>query len=355
MNKKLILMIVFCMAVITAGCSADELKVTASPGWSFNPEMIFPADRSLRRPEDGVVLRDGRVIVADQVDGLRIISADGSSRPFGKFADAGYLHNPPGTVGGPNGVTLEPAGTHVLVADVFRGGLYRVKIATETTELVYQHQFGINMARADSSGGIWFTQSTRNKPEQGEKDLFNSVDIPTADGALYYLAPLGEREPSIAVKLVGGLKFANGLALDESRGYLYLAETMGGRLLRYRMDVLAGTVTDQMVVLEDIKPDNIELDRHNRLWIANPVRSEIVALNLNTGAIESVFRISTAESEQLVLEAESRIRESRSWLELLSPPLWEPGPGPITGMILSPDDGPVYVTGLGNALIHLKR
>ena len=36
-------------------------------------------------------------------------------------------------------------------------------------------------------------------------------------------------------------------------------------------------------------------------------------------------------------------------------PLWEPGPGLITGMILSPDDGPVYLTGLGNALIQLTR
>jgi len=355
MNKKLTLMIMFCVVTIAIGCSSDELNSTTLPGWSFNPDMIFPADRSLNRPEDGVALPNGQVIVADQVDGLRIIAVDGSSRPFGKFADAGYLHRPPETVGGPNGVTLEPAGTHILVADVFRGGLYRIDIATESTELIYQHQFGINMARADRSGGIWFTQSTRNKPQQGEKDLFRSVDIPTPDGALYYLTPPGDKKPRVATQLVGGLRFANGLALDETNGYLYLAETMGGRVLRYSMDAQAGRATDQVVALEGIKPDNIELDQHNRLWIASPVRNEIVVLDLDTGSAQSVFRISTAKSEQLVLEAEARIRESRSWLELLSPLLWEPGPGAITGMVLSPDDGTVYVTGLGDALIQLKR
>jgi sugar lactone lactonase YvrE len=124
------------------------------PSWSFAEEMIFPADRSLRRPEDGVVLPDGRLIVADQVDGLRLVRADGSSRPFGRLADAGYLHDPPEIVGAPNGVTLEPSGTHILVADAYRGGIYRIDIATETTERIYQHRYGVNMARGDRHGGI---------------------------------------------------------------------------------------------------------------------------------------------------------------------------------------------------------
>ena len=355
MMKKLIPIILLGAAAIVAGCSSGDRTSATLTGWSFNPDMIFPADRSLNRPEDGVALQDGRVVVADQADGLRIVSADGSSRPFGKFADAGYVHNPPETVGGPNGVTLEPAGTHILVADVFRGGLYRVDITTEATELVYQHQFGINMARGDRSGGIWFTQSTQNKPEQGERDLFRSVDIPTPDGALYYLPPRNGGESCVAVPLVEGLSFANGLVLDETGGYLYMAETMAGRVLRYRLDVQAGRVTDQTVALEGVKPDNLELDRHNRLWIANLVRNEIVVLNLATGTAQSVFRISTPKSEQVISEIESRIREGKSWVKLLSPPLWEPSPGPITGFVLSADDGPVYVTGLGNALIQLKR
>tara|TARA_B100001123_G_scaffold301644_1_gene336681 strand:- start:3632 stop:3961 length:330 start_codon:yes stop_codon:yes gene_type:complete len=70
--------------VIIIACSSDESEpigepaVTPAavkaptPSWSFDPEMIFPADGSLNRPEDGEVLSDGRLIVADQVSGLSL-------------------------------------------------------------------------------------------------------------------------------------------------------------------------------------------------------------------------------------------------------------------------------------------
>lgn len=352
--KKLIPTILVSAVVILTGCASDERNTAALPHWSFNPEMIFPADRSLARPEDGVALADGRLIVADQVHGLRLVRADGSSRPFGEFADAGYLHSPPETVGAPNGVTLEPAGAHILVSDVYRGGIYRVDVATAATERVYQHRYGVNMARADRSGGIWFTQSTQNHPEHGEEQLFRAFSgIP--DGALFYLPPSKPGEARTAVQLIDGLHFANGIALDETAGYLYLAETMGSRVLRFRLDVATGRVSDRTVALEVSNPDNLELDRQGRLWIASPLRSEIIVFDPATKTAESVFRISTPESEQSIGGIEARTREGAPWLDLMGPGLWEPGPGLITGMILPPDDGPVYLTGLGNALIQLKR
>ncbi|CAN5819645.1 hypothetical protein BH20GEM1_BH20GEM1_09840 [soil metagenome] len=334
---------------------ATDRNTAMLPHWSFHPEMIFPADRSLTRSEDGVALTNGRLIVADQADGLRLLSADGSSRPFGRLAEAGYLHSPPGIVGGANGVTLEPAGTHLLVSDVFRGGIYRVEIATEATERVHQHRYGVNMARGDRGGGIWFTQSTRNNPEHGEEELFRAVAVAIPDGALFYLPPSKAGEKRAAVQVAGGLLFANGIALDEAAGYLYLAETMASRVLRFRLDVAAGRVSDQTIALEVDHPDNLELDRYNRLWIASPLRMEVLVFDPATETAGSVFRISTPESEQLLETIEARLREGAPWLDLMTPDLWEPGPGLITGMILSPDEGPVYLTGLGNALIALKR
>ena len=63
-------------------------------------------DSSLLRLEDGVALADGRVIVLDQAKGLRLIEKDGSNRLFGKFADAGFVHNPPENISGPATVRL---------------------------------------------------------------------------------------------------------------------------------------------------------------------------------------------------------------------------------------------------------
>jgi sugar lactone lactonase YvrE len=342
-------------SLLGPGGAAAQTRTAALPHWTFTPEMIFPADRSLHRPEDGVVLPDGRLVVADQVSGLRLINADGSSRPFGRFAEAGYRHGPPEIVSAINGVTLEPSGTHVLGADVFRGGIYRVHVATEAVERVYQHPFGVNMARGDGSGGIWFTQSTRNRPEHGERDLFRSVDVPTPDGALFYLAPASDGAARVAVPAAEGLLFANGLALDEARGYVYVAETLGKRVLRFRMDTASGRVTERTTVFEGAHPDNVELDAHGRLWIALPVSSEIAVLDLASGKAERVFSLLTPEKETVIATIEARIKDGVSWLELFSPALWDPAPGAMTGMILSPKNGTVYVTGLGNALIRLPR
>jgi sugar lactone lactonase YvrE len=341
-------------AILLAGCTTTE-GAPDLPHWSFEPDAIFPADRSLTRPEDGAALPDGRLIVADQLAGLRLVEVDGTSRPFGTMATAGYVHRPPEHAGGPNGVALEPDGAHVLVADVFRGGIYRVDVATGATERVYQHTHGVNTAVADKGGGIWFTQSTRNGPQNGEEELFASVAVPVADGALFHLPPApagGERR---AVQLVDGLLFANGVVLDEERGVLYVAETMASRVWRFRFDAAAGTVSDRTLALEVDHPDNLELDDAGRLWIASPIRNELVVFDASAGSVQSVIRISTPESDELVETIAARTRAGEPWLDLMVPALWEPGPGLVTGLILSPESGPVYMTGLGNALVRLER
>jgi len=354
---------VLATAAMLAGCSPSEQRsadpsgqsAEVLPHWSFSPEMIFPADRSLLRPEDGVVLPDGRLIVADQAYGLRLVLADGSHRPFGSFAGAGYAHEPPHAAGGANGVTLEPTGTHILVTDIHHGGIYRVDVGSEVTELLYQHGAGVNMARRDSRGGTWFTQSTRNTPESGEAGLWAALETPTPDGAVYYLPPARAGETSAAVRVADGLYFANGIALDEGAGHLYVAETMAGAVLRFRMDVEGGRLSDRTVALELPGPDNLEFDPPSRLWVAGVVRSEILVLDLGSGTAQSVFRVVTPRSEEVVRGVERRMEAGESFLDLFGPDLWEPAPGALTGMILSPRGGPVYITSLGNALIRLDR
>ena len=70
---------------------------------------------------------------------------------------------------------------------------------------------------------------------------------------------------------------------------------------------------------------------------------------------ESIFRISSPDSEQLIEKINSRVAEGTPWTDLMVPELWDPAPGLMTGMILSTDGGTVYSTGLGKALIKLER
>ncbi len=320
--------------------------------WAFTDGAVFPADRSLLRPEDGEALADGRLLVADQIHGLRLLAADGSSRPFGRFADAGYRHEPPTAEGGPNGVSLEPDGQHLLVADVFSGAIYRVSIADEATEKVYQHPFGVNTAVADRAGGIWFTQSTQNQPSDGEVGLFSAVNTPVPNGALLYLPPAGADGSRTPITAVDGLLFANGIALDERTRVIYVAETMGNRVLRFTITA-DGSLTDRQVIAEPMGPDNLELGPDGQLWVALPVSSELVVVDLASRQSRIAYRIRTPESAAALETIAGRMAAGQGWLDLIAPALWTPAPGLMTGVILSPEGKPLFWTGLGDAIIRL--
>jgi len=291
----------------------------ALPQWSYDSTTIFPGDRSLMRPEDGIALPDGSLIVADQVHGLRRVELDGSSAPFGKMVAAGYVHLPPDHSGGANGISLEPGGTHLLVADIFHGGIYRVDVRTGESERVYQHRYGVNTAVRDSRGAIWFTQSAHNTPEDGEARMWATVDIPSPEGALLRLGMVSGRLAVEAEVLVDSLYFANGLAIDETGGHLYLSETVGGRVWRYRVDLDAGRVSDRSVFVEGVAPDNIELDGEGHLWIALPLSNELLTVNTATGARHTAFRSVTPAQQEVMEEFSRRGQEGLSRMELYQP------------------------------------
>lgn len=335
--------------------SQDAIEVAALPQWAFDSTMVFPGDGSLMHAEDGIALPDGRLIVGDQAHGLRLIEVDGSSAPFGDMAAAGYVHSPPEQSGGPNGISLEPGGTHLLVADIFQGRIYRVELATGAAELVYQHRYGINTAVRDSRGAIWFTQSAHNTPAEGEARMWANVDIPAPEGALLRLGwEDGEFAPEAEV-MVDSLYFGNGVVIDETTGHLYVAETMGRRVLRYRVNLDAGTLSERTVFVDGVEPDNLELDGEGHLWVALPLANGLLMVDTETGERHMAFRAQTPAQLESAEEFTRRGESGTPRMELFTPASWAPLPGPITGLILSPDEGPVYVTNLGDALVKLPR
>lgn len=351
-----------CIACIflMAGCTRDTSdrspdEAPTLPQWTYDSTMVFPGDRSLARPEDGIALPDGRLIVADQVHGLRRVELDGTSAPFGDLAAAGYVHHPPDQSGGANGISLEPGGTHLLAADVFHGGIYRVDVATGATERVFQHRYGVNTAVRDSRGAIWFTQSAHNTPEAGEPRMWAAVDIPSPEGALLRVGMEGGRLATEAEVLLDSLYFANGLVIDEARGHLYLSETVGSRVLRYRVDLDAGRVSERSVFVDSVAVDNLELDGEGNLWAVLPLTNEVLVIDTATRARHTAFRSVTPAQLEVVQEFIRRGESGTSRMELFTPAVWAPLPGPITGVIVSPERGPLFLTGLGNALVRLPR
>jgi len=324
----------------------------SSVAWTMADASLFPADQSLQRPEDGVALADGTLLVGDQRHGLLAIFPDGTQRPFGNFAAAGFIHQPPDQPAGPNGVSLDPDGAHLTVSDVFTGAIYRTELATEITQLVYRHPFGVNSARTDSTGALWFTQSTENRPgADAEARMFAAADLRMGDGALYRLAP----GASVAELKVGGLDFANGLVVDEKRNALFLNVIMRNEVLGFDLELASGQLSNRRVVAEILTPDNLELHEDGWLWVASPLDNGLFRINPESGEIQTLFHPRTEASDQVAAEWWRRVAAGEPALELISPEAWEPLPGLVTGLILPVGEGPVYLTGLGPALVRLER
>ncbi|MEM9170175.1 MAG: SMP-30/gluconolactonase/LRE family protein [Pseudomonadota bacterium] len=333
-----------------APAESAEPSPAADAGAPSLPQgmAVFPADRSLHRPEDGVLLADGTLVVSDQRTGLAAIAPDGAVRPFGDFAGAGYVYAPPARPAGPNSVTVEPGGAHILVADLFSGAIYRVDVASEATEKIYQHAYGVNAARRDGTGALWFTQSTENAGDNSEARLFQAADRPMGDGALFRLAP----DASDAERVLSGLDFANGFVVDEARGALYLAETAGDRLLGFTLDVATGALSDRRVVASLPTPDNVELGPGGRLWVASPISSTVVAIDPDDGSATPIFAPPNPNRDRIVAEWTRRGDAGETRLDLIGPDLLGAAPGVVTGVIPpASDGGAYYVTTLGDALV----
>jgi DNA-binding beta-propeller fold protein YncE len=186
--------------------------------------------------------------------------------------------------------------------------------------------------------------------------MFAAATGPLGDGAVYRIAPeqVGRAVPVVERK-IHGLDFANGIAFDAVRSRLYVAELVASRILGFDVDPATGGLSNRTVVAEVTTPDNLELDEAGNLWVASPVGNEVLVVDPDSGAVRSVFQPTPGESSALTAEWRLRMQVGEPTLDLLGPPMWGPMPGLLTGIILTPDNGPVYVSGLGNALVKLDR
>ncbi len=102
---------------------------------------------------------------------------------------------------------LENDGLHILMLDVADGKIYRINIASEEVEMIYNHPYGVNTIYRDKTRALWFSQSTKST---NLTELFNDVNLPVPHGAVFRMATL----KSQAIKIADSLYFANGITMD---------------------------------------------------------------------------------------------------------------------------------------------
>jgi hypothetical protein len=87
--------------------------------------------------------------------------------------------------------------------------------------------------------------------------------------------------------------------------------------------------------------------------VAAPVTNEVVVVDTADGSRHSVFRVQTPAQRGIVAEVLRPVEVGEPCLELLTPEVWDPLPGFVTGMIVGTSDGSVYVTTLGDSVVRL--
>ena len=336
---------------LISSCSVED-NSSKKASWNLSDGVVYPEGGKLLRPEHGVMLADGTLIVADQRYGLAKIDLFGKVSPFGNFETLDFEHNPPKVESAPNGVHLTPDKQHIITADVFNGKIYKTSIKTKSTEIIYSHKFGANAAREDSTGSVWFTQSTEN---QNEERLFMALDKAIPDGALYRIPISKDGTLSKPELILKNLYFANGFYIDEKRNKLYLSEMMKNRVLSFDLDILTGSVSNQTTLAVLPTPDNMEINSEGQLWVSSPLSNQIYSVDPENGETYVVFDAQTQIGFEIMEEAIRRMELGEGFAELLTSELTGEMPGLLTGLIVGDESQPFYVANLGTALIKVSR
>jgi gluconolactonase len=256
-------------------------------------EALTPMGRGLKRPEDVVVSRDGRVWASDQASACAEILPDGGLRRVGKAG------------GAPNGINMDLQG-RILIANFGlgtspTGPLQRLDPETGEIEIVCEKIDGRTLAASnypitDRAGNIWCSHSTFDR-ERSAKGL--------ADGFVYRVRPDG-----LAQKMADGFEFANGLALDADEAHLYVCQTMGRNVVR--LPIRADGSLDARepygpLLGEPAFPnaaperrarfgatDGCGFDQEGNLWVTLVVANKVVAIT-PSGRVETILHDPTGE------------------------------------------------------------
>lgn len=169
----------------------------------------------LQRPEDVVVGRDGRVWASDQQSACAQLLPDGSLKRVGKAG------------GAPNGINMDGQG-RIIIANFEAGPVQRLDVESGTVEVICNEVAGRKLTAAnypilDRNGTIWCANSTFTQPWQQALDG-------RADGILFRIRPDGRIE-----LMAEEIQFANGLALDADESHVYVCQTTGCNVIRYRI------------------------------------------------------------------------------------------------------------------------
>ncbi len=280
--------------------------VTTAETFSF-----IPADASCcTRPEDGVGLPDGAIVVGDRDSGLRYISADhASSRPFGRLPPDALV----------NGVSRDKHG-FLIVTDIGRGRVFEVDPETEETRTLFANPVPavLNDSVRTEDGRVWTSLSTSGP-------LLDAILLPTPDGAIWRIDPsavLGDgrfaydNAPKVVV--ADHLLFANGLLLNEDETHLYWTETTGNVIMRASIGEGGGLGTPEIFAQIPFGGDNLAMDQQGNVYFANDWLTGVWAVD-RAGVVFPILDFRWSKTPLLIRGWADATASADDRLQLLEP------------------------------------
>lgn len=233
-----------------------------TPVTTAEPFSFIPTDSSCcTRPEDGVGLPDGAIVLGDRDSGLRYISADhASSRPFGRLPSDALV----------NGLSRDKHG-FLIVTDIGLGRVFEVDPESEETRPLFSNPVPaiLNDAVRTEDGRVWASLSTAGP-------LLDSILQPTPDGAIWRIDPtaaLGSGrfayDNAQKVVVADHLLFANGLLLDDDETHLYWAETTGNVIMKASVGERGELGVPEIFAQIPFGGDNLAMDERGNVYFAN--------------------------------------------------------------------------------------
>jgi sugar lactone lactonase YvrE len=249
-------------------------------GLSIDLDDVEFLGAELVRPECVLCTKAGALFVSDWDGGVTRIGPNGGQQRILAPASAGLR---------PNGIALSRDGSFLIahLGDT-EGGVFRLR-RDGTLEPVLIEVAGealppTNFVMEDALGRLWITVSTPRAP----RDLGYRRDL--AEG---FIVLLDQRGARVVARDLG---YTNEVQIDPSGEWLYVNETFGRRLSRFRIGA-NGDLSERQTVTEfglGTFPDGLAFDCEGAAWVVSIVSNRVIRVD-REGRQEILLEDSDAE------------------------------------------------------------
>jgi sugar lactone lactonase YvrE len=226
--------------------------------------------RELKRPECVLCMPSGRLYVAHRGGGILRIEPDGSQRllQWRLPADAHDFI--------PNGIALLPDGTFLIANMGHDGGVW-ARRPGGAVEPFLMAADGVPLAKAnfvfnDEQGRVWITVTTRSDPLS--KAMTGLGRPECNDGFVCLVDSANARRARI---VADGFAFTNEARIDPGGGHLYVVETQGRRITRFRLAPSGDLQARETFTSfgHGTFADGIAFDAEGQLWVTSIVSNRL--------------------------------------------------------------------------------